>query len=196
MLGLVDFFKAVYGTVSLALKRVHPLAGPVLVAVVWVLALGSLLWVTRGDEDPSDGAAERAERSDQSTPASSSSSSDDDDAGRGSGEDDEGDGDGRSGSIRQADADDATSSDDGHGDGPVLEAPGGPGRVTAPSTSTGRPSIDPVEPSASTTWSTTPSTSDPSDPSGSTSTTSTTQPASGCNGGLLAALLGLLIPCP
>jgi len=205
MLGLVDFFRAVHGTVRLALRRVHPLAGPVVVALVWVLALGSLLWVTREDDggSPSNGAAAGTEREGDGT----RSVDRDDGGGDGSGDDAggpdgvgqvewaEGDGSPEDGVAagEGADGDDAGgTADGGDDDDPTLESPGGPGRVTPPSSTGSPPSWDPQEPEepgpggpGSTTSSTTP-------PPTSGPGTSTTVPPSG--GGLLDVLLGVLFP--
>jgi len=203
MLGLVDFFRAVRNTVRLALRRVHPLAGPVLIGVIWVVALGSVLWITREQDDGSstDDAASYTEREVAGTR----------DAGR-----DGGDGGGGSDGVGQVEWTDGTdgSSGDGDADGagddgsggeadgaddegssgeddPTLESPGGPGRVTPPSSTGTPPSWDPQEPEEpgpgepgpTTTPTTTPATSGP--------TTSTTVPA---GGGLLDVLLGVLFP--
>ena len=201
MLGLVDFFKAVYGTVSLALKRVHPLAGPALVAVLWVVALGSLLWITNADGGRSDGAADRAERSGQTAPASSGD--DGDGASSSGGEGSGGDGEGSTSTRSSFDDDDPAGDgsdgdgDDDDADGSTLESPGGPGRVEPPSTGGSRPSwTDPDESTTTTTTtttspSTTPTAPGPTDP---TPTTPTTQAPAPCND-LLSVLLSLLIPC-
>ena len=195
MLGLVDFVRAVRGTVRLTLRRIHPLAGAVTVAVVWLLALGSLLWVTREDasSSPSQDATSDTERSDNGTDDRDGSSSP---SGR----------DGPDGarwetstrlesSIEGTDSDDADdpaggtdTEPDGSG-GSVLDSPVEPGQLEPPSTGSSSPSW--VEPDPTTTSpTTTPSTSGPT-----TSTTTEPPPGdSGNGGGLLGALLDLLLP--
>jgi hypothetical protein len=206
MLGMMDFVRAARNSARLALRRVHPLAGPVLIGVIWTLALGSVLWITREDDggrSMGDDAASYTERDGAGT------RSVDRDGGDGSGDDGTGDGgvgqvewtDGAEGSAGDGDGDDGGGSgdtasgdagdQDGTGRDPTLESPGGPGSVTPPSSTGSPPSWLPEEPEepgpggpgSTTTSTTSPSTTGP--------TTSTTVPAAG---GLLDVLLGVLFP--
>ena len=194
MLGLVDFIRAVCGTARLALRRLPPLAGLVVVAVVWLFALGSLLWVTRDDaaSSPSTGAASDTERSGDGT-------HDRDGSSLPSGGGDGSDGSGWETSTRREstsssdDADDPVVEGGGDSDGSVPESPGGQDRVVPPSTGSTSPTgVDPEDPDGTSTS----SSSSSSTPSTSGSTTSTTQPpgGSGGGGGLVGSLLDLLLP--
>lgn len=199
MLGLVDFVRAARNSVRLALRRVHPLAGPVLIAVMWTVALGSVLWITREDDGRSNG--DDASAYTERDGAGTRSVGRDDGDGSGGGSGDGGVGevewtDGADGSSGDGDDDGAGSGGDTagagqgagsqDGTGPILESPGGPGPVTSPSTTGEPPSGQPGEPEvpgSTTTPTTAPPTTGP--------TTSTTVPA---GGGLLDVVLGVLFP--
>ena len=202
MLGLVDFVRAVYGTARLALRRIHPLAGPVVFGLVWVLALGSLLVVTRPDDGSSgsDDAAESTEREGDGTRSIDRDDGGSDGSGGSDGADGSGVGADGIGEAEWTDGGDSSpdgsnaAGDDDTADGSTLESAGGSGRVTPPSSTGSPPSrVEPEEPEepgapgepGTTTSTTTPSTSGP--------TTSTTAPPAG-GGGLLEVLLGVLFP--
>lgn len=199
MAGLVDFFRAVYGTVRLALRRIHPLAGPVVVAVIWVMALGGALLVTR-DDPSSSPVEESAASTDRDRDGTRDVDRDDGEAGGDddldadgspstTGDDEDG-GDGTAdGGVDPADGDGdgAGGEGGGSGGGSTLESPGGPGRVTTPTS--GRPDPSWLEPEPPATTTTTgPSTTAP--PTSGPTTSTTVPPSGGLLGDLLRSLFG------
>ena len=84
MLGLVDLLRAVRGTVSVSLRRVNPVAGLAVIAVVWLGALGVVFSLT--DTGPTSG--EESSLTGHNNAADRRSTTTDDDA------DGDGDGDG------------------------------------------------------------------------------------------------------
>src|SRR5688500_10160255 len=99
MLGLVDFLRAVRGTVGVALRRVHPLAGAMAMGLVWVVALGSLLWVTRDDEGDPPSSSEVATSTQREGGGTRTADRDD---GSGGADGSDGDGDAAGGNIGEA----------------------------------------------------------------------------------------------
>lgn len=176
MLGLLDLLRAVKGSVTLAVRRMHPVVGGVLVAALWIGALGAMFTFTR-DDPPSP----RQEASSLTDPGRGGS---DDSATTAEGDED-GDNDGSGDSWDQRS--EWTSDDDGSTTttvvtpGADLAADIGSAPSTRPSSSTPEPSWRPSSTTTTSTSTTTP---------GATSTTTTAPPSSG--GGLLGGLADLL----
>jgi hypothetical protein len=178
MLGLLDFLRAVKGTLTLAFRRVHPLAGAAVVAVVWMGALGAMYTMSTDD---SSSLADSLAGADEGTTGDdwrSSTTVGDDDWSSSSTSSEE------PGAPRSVDGDDhdeAATTTDGTGPDGDLGAPGSSTPASPPRTSTPRPSW--ADPTTSTTTSTT-------EAPGASSTTTTTEPSSG--GGILGGLADLL----
>lgn len=203
MLGLVDFVRAARNSARLALRRVHPLAGPVLIGMIWTVALGSVLWITREDDGGRSTGDDPSAYTERGGAGTRSVGRDD---GDGSGD---GTGDGGVGQVEWTEGADGSSGDDdgagggeageadeaggpdGAGSDPTLESPGGPGRVTPPSSTGTPPSWLPEEPEEPGPGDPGPTTTPTTAPSTTGPTTSTTVPA---GGGLLDVLLGVLFP--
>lgn len=183
MLGLLDFLRAVKGTLTLALRRVHPLVGAAAVAVLWVGALGAMFTLAR--EDPSSSPEEASSFTDHEGSADGSSTATSDHDGNGDGDDD-------AGWSQTAESTRTPMSTGGAGgdDGttPSTGEPGGDLGAPSGSTPSTRPRAGTPDPS----WATSSTTSTTTPPPGATTTTTTTPPSSGGNGGVLGGLLDLL----
>lgn len=177
MLGLLDLLRAVKGTLTLTLRRVHPVVGVVAIALLWTGALGAMFTLTR--DAPSREPQHAAASSDYESSDDGSSTSTSDHEGNGNGDDDA-DWSQTAESTRtpvSPDEADGTTPSTVSGPGGELGAPSGTTASTRPRTGTPDPS-----------WATSSTTSTTSAPPG--ATTTTTAPPG--NGGVLGGLLDLL----
>jgi hypothetical protein len=170
MLGLLDLLRAVKGTVTLAVRRIHPVVGGVMVAVLWMGALGGMFTLTRDDPAPAPApqAASHADHERVGTDGSTTTSNDDDEPGAD-----------WSQRSEWTPADGATTTTTA-----VIPA----GDLAAPAGSV--PSTRPPTPRSDPSWRTTSTTSTTTVPGAPSSTTTTTAPPS--SGGLLGGLVDLL----
>jgi hypothetical protein len=168
MLGLLDLLKAVRGSATVALRRVHPLTGPALFAMLWVLALGSFFWMAGRDDSPDDEASPGVAHTEDSTTATTGVSH------RGDGT-----------PTAEEGSATTTSLPPGAVPGQISEAEPRMGQdADAPPTTTAADNQN--RPSYSTTPATTSSTTSTTTPRGSSTTTTTAPP------GLLGSLLDAL----
>jgi len=187
MLGLLDLLRAVKGTLTIALRRTHPLVGAAAVAVLWMGAIGAMFTLTRPDPSPSPEQA--LSHIDDERPADrpSTATSEREDEG---GSDDDG-----TDWPQTAESTRTPAAADGGLDTPTSSTGAEPGtepdgELGAPRGTT--PSTRPRPGGPSPSWATSSTTTTTSPEGATSSTTTTAPPAGGGNGGLLGGLLDLL----